>query len=162
MVSTLLYVCIYVCMCAGYLHNETATNKAFEGGWFRTGDLAVRHPNGRFELKDRSKDILISGGENVSTMEVESIFLRHPLIREAALVGMADEKWGEVGCLFVTLRPESDGSKGIAPLPSVLLQWGRERMAGFQTPKKVVFLDEMPKTATGKIQKHLLRQLTNM
>jgi fatty-acyl-CoA synthase len=137
----------------GYLANEDATNETFKGGWFRTGDLGVQHPNGRIEIKDRSKDIIISGGENISSIEIESILLRHPAISEAAVIAMPDEKWGEVPCAFVTLHPNSHTIS-----EDEIIKWARGKMAGFQTPKRIVF-SELPKTSTGKVLKHELRKL---
>jgi fatty-acyl-CoA synthase len=135
----------------GYLKNPRATKEAFEGGYFRSGDLAVRHPDGYIELKDRSKDIIISGGENISTIEVESILYRHPAILEAAVVARPDEKWGETPCAFVTLR---DGASASA---EDIIAFCRQHLAAFKTPKTVVF-GQLPKTSTGKVQKFILRQ----
>jgi fatty-acyl-CoA synthase len=135
----------------GYLKNPRATKEAFEGGYFRSGDLAVRHPDGYIELKDRSKDIIISGGENISTIEVESILYKHPAILEAAVVARPDEKWGETPCAFVTLR---DGASASA---EDLIAFCRRHLAAFKTPKTVVF-GQLPKTSTGKVQKFILRQ----
>jgi fatty-acyl-CoA synthase len=135
----------------GYLKNPEATQKAFKGGWFRTGDLGVMHADGYIELKDRSKDIIISGGENISTIEVESALYRHPDILEAAVVARPDEKWGETPCAFVTLK---DGaSVGEADI----IAFARQHLAGYKVPRKVVF-GPLPKTSTGKIQKFLLRE----
>jgi fatty-acyl-CoA synthase len=135
----------------GYLKNPRATKEAFEGGYFRSGDLAVRHPDGYIELKDRSKDIIISGGENISTIEVESILYRHPAILEAAVVARPDEKWGETPCAFVNLR---DGASASA---EDIIAFCRQHLAAFKTPKTVVF-GQLPKTSTGKVQKFILRQ----
>jgi fatty-acyl-CoA synthase len=135
----------------GYLKNPRATKEAFEGGYFRSGDLAVRHPDGYIELKDRSKDIIISGGENISTIEVESVLYKHPAILEAAVVARPDEKWGETPCAFVTLR---DGASASA---EDLIAFCRQHLAAFKTPKTVVF-GQLPKTSTGKVQKFILRQ----
>jgi fatty-acyl-CoA synthase len=133
------------------LKNPEATQKAFKGGWFRTGDLGVMHADGYIELKDRSKDIIISGGENISTIEVESALYRHPDILEAAVVARPDEKWGETPCAFVTLK---DGaSVGEADI----IAFARQHLAGYKVPRKVVF-GPLPKTSTGKIQKFLLRE----
>ena len=134
----------------GYLKNETATEKAFLGGWFHTGDLGVMHPDGYIELKDRSKDIIISGGENISTIEVESVLYQHPAVAEAAVVAKPDEKWGETPCAFVSLKEETKSSE------EELIQFCRDNLAHFKCPKKVVFT-ELPKTSTGKIQKFVLR-----
>jgi len=136
----------------GYLKNETATEKAFLGGWFHTGDLGVMHPDGYIELKDRSKDIIISGGENISTIEVEGVLYQHPAVAEAAVVAKPDEKWGETPCAFVALKEEAESSE------EELIQFCRDNLAHFKCPKKIVFT-ELPKTATGKIQKFILREL---
>ena len=135
----------------GYFKNPVATKKAFKGGWFRTGDLGVMHQDGYVELKDRSKDIIISGGENISTIEVESALYRHPDILEAAVVARPDEKWGETPCAFVALK---DGRTLAA---SDVVAFAREHLAHFKVPKHVVF-GPLPKTSTGKIQKFLLRE----
>jgi fatty-acyl-CoA synthase len=136
----------------GYLRNPVATEEAFRGGWFHTGDLAVWHPDGYIEVKDRSKDIIISGGENVSSLEVEEVLYRHPAVMEAAVVAKPDPKWGETPCAFVTLKPE-------APSLSVddVIGWCREHLAHFKAPRAVVF-GPLPKTSTGKIQKYVLRE----
>ncbi|KPP99424.1 acyl-CoA synthetase [Marinobacter sp. HL-58] len=135
----------------GYLKNPKATAEALRGGWFHTGDLAVWHPDGYAEIKDRLKDIIISGGENISTIEVEDVLYRHPDILEAAVVARPDEKWGETPCAFVTLKPEAgDVSE------DDIIAFCRERMAGYKIPKTIVF-SELPKTNTGKIQKFVLR-----
>ncbi|MFD3206285.1 acyl-CoA synthetase [Pseudomonas sp. LS_2] len=136
----------------GYLKNPQATQEAFAGGWFHTGDLAVRHPDGYVEIRDRLKDIIISGGENISTIEVEGVLYRHPAVLEAAVVARPDEKWGETPCAFVTLKEgfvETDAAE--------IVRFCREHLAGFKLPKTVVF-GELPKTSTGKIQKYLLRE----
>jgi fatty-acyl-CoA synthase len=135
----------------GYLKNARATKEAFAGGYFRSGDLAVRHPDGYVELKDRSKDIIISGGENISTIEVEAVLYKHPAILEAAVVARPDEKWGETPCAFVTLRD------GASAGPDEIIAFCRKRLAAFKTPKTVVF-GQLPKTSTGKVQKFILRQ----
>jgi fatty-acyl-CoA synthase len=134
----------------GYLKNPSATEKAFAGGWFHTGDLGVMHPNGYIELKDRSKDIIISGGENISTIEVEGVLYRHPAVLEAAVVARPDEKWGETPCAFVTLK---DGADATA---DEIIEFCRGRLARFKCPRTVVF-GPLPKTSTGKIQKFVLR-----
>ena len=135
----------------GYLKNPPATRAAFEGGWFHSGDLAVRHPDNYIEIKDRSKDIIISGGENISSLEVEEVLYRHPAVMEAAVVARHDEKWGEVPCAFVTLKPGA---------PSVdaadIVRWCRDNLAHYKIPKHVVF-GPLPKTSTCKIQKYVLR-----
>ena len=135
----------------GYLKNPAATAEAFEGGWLHTGDLAVMHPDGYVEIKDRSKDIIISGGENISSLEVEEVLYRHPKVMEAAVVAKPDEIWGESVCAFVTLTPHDEGTT-----PEELIDWCRNNMAHFKAPKTVVF-GPLPKTATGKIQKYELR-----
>ena len=135
----------------GYLKNKTATEKAFLGGWFHTGDLGVMHPDGYIELKDRSKDIIISGGENISTIEVEGVLYQHPAVAEAAVVAKPDEKWGETPCAFVALKEEAESSE------EELIQFCRDNLAHFKCPKKIVFT-ELPKTSTGKIQKFILRE----
>jgi len=139
----------------GYLKNERATKECFEGGWFHSGDLAVLHTDGRIELKDRSKDIIISGGENISSIEVENIMVTHPRIFEVAVIAMPDEKWGEVPCAFVTLN---ENEKEKTPTESEIIQWCRTKMAAFQSPKRIIFGD-LPKTSTGKVQKNELRKL---
>ena len=135
----------------GYLKNKAATEKAFLGGWFHTGDLGVMHPDGYIELKDRSKDIIISGGENISTIEVEGVLYQHPAVAEAAVVAKPDEKWGETPCAFVSLKEEAKSSE------EELIQFCRDNLAHFKCPKKIVFT-ELPKTSTGKIQKFVLRE----
>ncbi|KIT18137.1 AMP-binding protein [Jannaschia aquimarina] len=132
----------------GYYRNPEATAEAFEGGWFRSGDIAVVHPDGYLQIKDRAKDIIISGGENVSSVEVEGVLMHHPAVDLCAVVAQPDEKWGEVPCAFVETRGEVTEEE--------LIAFARERLAGFKTPKRVVF-GELPKTSTGKIQKFELR-----
>jgi fatty-acyl-CoA synthase len=134
----------------GYLKNSAATDQAFRGGWYHTGDLAVMHPDGYAEVKDRSKDIIISGGENVSSIEIEGALYRHPAVLEAAVVARPDEKWGETPCAFVTLKDGADAS------PEDLMAHCRTLLAGFKIPRTVLF-GPLPKTSTGKIQKHVLR-----
>jgi fatty-acyl-CoA synthase len=136
----------------GYLKNPQATQEAFAGGWFHTGDLGVMHPDGYIELKDRSKDIIISGGENISTIEVEAVLYRHPDVLEAAVVARPDEKWGETPCAFVMLK---DGAR---TTDAELMAFCREHLAHFKCPRTVVFAS-LPKTSTGKIQKFVLRDL---
>jgi len=136
----------------GYLKSPAATDEAFRNGWFHTGDLGVTHPDGYIEVKDRSKDIIISGGENISSLEVEEILTRHPAVREVAVVAKPDPYWGETPCAFVALR---DGAA--APSATELMQWCKGEMAGFKRPRHIVF-GELPKTATGKVQKYVLRQ----
>jgi len=135
----------------GYLKNPTATAEAFEGGWFHTGDLGVWHPDGYIELKDRSKDIIISGGENISTIEVEDVLYKHPAVLEAAVVGRPDATWGETPCAFVTLKPNAEATA------EDLIAFCRANMARFKVPKTVVFAT-LPKTSTGKMQKYVLRE----
>jgi fatty-acyl-CoA synthase len=135
----------------GYLKNPRATEEAFAGGWFRTGDLGVMHPDGYIELKDRSKDIIISGGENISTIEVEGVLYRHPCVLEAAVVARPDLMWGETPCAFVTLKPEATATAG------EIIAFCREHLAHFKAPRTVVF-GPLPKTSTGKIQKFVLRE----
>ncbi|HEX3883434.1 MAG TPA: acyl-CoA synthetase [Stellaceae bacterium] len=135
----------------GYLKNPKATEEAFAGGWFHSGDLAVRHEDGYVEIKDRSKDIIISGGENISTIEVEDALYRHPAIMEAAVVARPDPQWGETPCAFVTLK---DGADATA---ADIIAFCRTRMAHFKAPRHVVF-GPLPKTSTGKIQKFVLRE----
>lgn len=135
----------------GYLKDPEATAAAFSGGWFHSGDLAVMHPDGYVQVKDRLKDIIISGGENVSSVEVEKALYRHPAVADAAIVAMRDEKWGEVPCAFVELKKGADASE------DEIVAFCRERLAGFKCPKKVVF-GALPKTATGKIKKYELRK----
>jgi fatty-acyl-CoA synthase len=136
----------------GYLKNLRATEEAFRGGWFHTGDLAVVDPDGYVKIKDRSKDIIISGGENISTIEVEDVLYRHPQVLEAAVVARPDEKWGETPCAFVTLRVG-----GEAVSEAQIIAYCREHLAHFKCPRKVVF-GPLPKTSTGKIQKNVLRE----
>jgi fatty-acyl-CoA synthase len=136
----------------GYLKNPRATDEAFRGGWYHSGDLGVCHPDGYIEVKDRAKDIIISGGENISSLEVEEVLYRHPKVLEAAVVARPDDKWGETPCAFVTLR-EGAGSVTAEDIMS----WCRDRMARFKVPRTVVF-GALPKTSTGKIQKFVLRQ----
>lgn len=135
----------------GYLKNPEATAEAFRGGWFHTGDLAVWHADGYVEIKDRLKDIIISGGENISTIEVEDTLYKHPAVLEAAVVARPDEKWGETPCAFVALKPGQGSTR-----EADIIQWCREHLAGFKVPKTVIF-GELPKTSTGKIQKYVLR-----
>jgi fatty-acyl-CoA synthase len=135
----------------GYLKNAKATEEAFRGGWFHSGDLAVWHADGYIEVKDRAKDIIISGGENISSLEVEEVLYRHPKVLEAAVVARPDEKWGETPCAFVTLREGADAASA-----EEIIGWCRDHMAHFKTPRTIVF-GPLPKTSTGKIQKFLLR-----
>jgi fatty-acyl-CoA synthase len=135
----------------GYLKNPDATKEAFKGGWFHSGDLVVVHPDGYFEVKDRLKDIVISGGENISTVEVEGVLYRHPAVLEAAVVAMPHPKWGETPCAFVTLK---DGAQATS---EDIVKFCREHLAGFKVPNRIVF-SSLPKTSTGKIQKFVLRE----
>ncbi|MGH1462195.1 MAG: acyl-CoA synthetase [Neptuniibacter sp.] len=139
----------------GYLKNPETTAEAFSGGWFHSGDLAVWHADGYIEIKDRSKDVIISGGENISSIEVEDVLYRHPMIQEAAVVAKSDEKWGETPCAFVALKDEE---REITE--KEIIEFCREHMAHFKTPKNIVF-GPLPKTSTGKIQKFLLRDRAN-
>jgi fatty-acyl-CoA synthase len=135
----------------GYYREPEATARAFQGGWFHSGDAAVVHPDGYCEIRDRLKDVIISGGENISSIEVEGVLLRHPAIREVAVVGMPHEKWGEAPHAFVVLEP------GASLTEEELREFARARLAGFKLPKGLTILSELPKTATGKIQKYVLR-----
>jgi len=135
----------------GYLKNPSASEKAFHGGWFHTGDLGVMHPDGYIQLKDRSKDIIISGGENISSIEVEDVLFKHPKVAAAAVVAAPDDKWGETPCAFIELRADETVS------PEEIIAWARNHLAHFKCPRHVVF-GPLPKTSTGKIQKYLLRE----
>jgi fatty-acyl-CoA synthase len=135
----------------GYLKNEGATQEAFAGGWFHSGDLAVIQPDGYIKIKDRSKDIIISGGENISSIEVEDVLYRHPAVMAAAVVAMPSEKWGETPCAFIELRP------GAVVGEQEIIAHCKQHLAGFKVPRAIVF-SELPKTSTGKIQKFELRQ----
>jgi fatty-acyl-CoA synthase len=137
---------------AGYWRRPAETADALRGGWLRTGDIAVVDPDGYLTLVDRKKDLIISGGENVSTVEVEHAIAAHPAVHEVAVVGVPDERWGEVPKAWVALRP------GAVLDEAALIAFTRERLAGFKTPKSVVFVDELPHGGTGKIMKHDLRQ----
>jgi 3-(methylthio)propionyl---CoA ligase len=136
----------------GYLKNKSATEKAFAGGWFHSGDLGVMHPDGYVQLKDRSKDIIISGGENISSIEVEEALYKHPAVQAAAVVAKPDEKWGETPCAFVELKPGATATR------EELIDWCRKHLAGYKCPRFVVFA-ELPKTSTGKVQKFKLRDV---
>jgi len=136
----------------GYLKNPEATAEAFRGGYFHSGDIAVQHPDGYLQIADRAKDIIISGGENISSVEVEGVLMRHPAVLLCAVVAKPDDKWGETPCAFVELKDGAEASE------SELIAFARDRLAGFKTPKTVVFQD-LPKTSTGKIQKFELRQI---
>jgi len=135
----------------GYLKNKKSTDAAFAGGWFHSGDLGVKHPDGYVQLRDRSKDIIISGGENISSIEVEDALFQHPAVALAAVVARPDEKWGETPCAFVELRP------GASATEAELIAWCQERLARYKCPRTVVFA-EIPKTSTGKVQKYALRE----
>jgi fatty-acyl-CoA synthase len=135
----------------GYYNDPEATAKAFEGGWFHSGDGAVIQPDGYVQIRDRIKDVIISGGENISSIEVEGVLLRHPAVSEAAVVGLPDDKWGEAPHAFVILK------SGATATGEELRQFARDRLAHFKAPHTVTFVDELPKTATGKIQKYVLR-----
>ena len=137
----------------GYLKNKKATEEAFAGGYFHSGDLGVLHPDGYIQLKDRSKDIIISGGENISSIEVEDVLYKHPAVAFCAVVAKQDEKWGETPCAFVELRP------GATATSDEIIEWCRQGLARYKVPRHVVFT-EVPKTSTGKIQKFKLREMT--
>jgi fatty-acyl-CoA synthase len=136
---------------SGYYHDPEATERAMGDGWFHTGDAAVVHPDGYVEIRDRIKDVIISGGENISSVEVEGTLLRHPAVQEAAIVGLPDERWGETPQAFVVLRD------GQTATEDEIIAFARERLAHFKAPRGVTFVTELPKTATGKIQKYVLR-----
>jgi fatty-acyl-CoA synthase len=135
----------------GYLKNKASTDKAFEGGWFHSGDLGVKYPDGYVQLKDRSKDIIISGGENISSIEVEDALFQHPAVQLAAVVARPDDKWGETPCAFVELKPEMSASA------QELIEWCKGRLARYKCPRHILFM-EIPKTSTGKVQKFMLRE----
>jgi fatty-acyl-CoA synthase len=136
----------------GYLKNKQATQESFAGGWFHSGDLAVLHTDDYIQIKDRSKDIIISGGENISSIEVEDALYKHPAVSAAAVVAKPDDKWGETPCAFV------ETNSGAQVSEADLIAWCREELAGFKCPKNIVFT-ELPKTSTGKIQKFKLREM---
>jgi fatty-acyl-CoA synthase len=136
----------------GYLDNEEATEKAFEGGWYHSGDVAVWHLDGYVEIRDRAKDVIISGGENISTIEVAQVVDQHPAVLECAVVAIPDEKWGERPKAFVTLK------RGREATEEELIDFCRERIAHFKAPAVVEFMAELPKTSTGKVQKFVLRE----
>jgi len=135
----------------GYLKNPDATAEAFAGGYFHSGDIAVQHPNTYIQIQDRAKDIIISGGENISSVEVEGTLMAHPAVSLCAVVAKPDEKWGEVPCAFVELK------EGETVSEAELIAFARKKLAGFKTPKSIIF-QELPKTSTGKIQKFELRK----
>jgi fatty-acyl-CoA synthase len=134
----------------GYLKNPKATRESFEGGWFHSGDLGVLHEDGYIELRDRSKDIIISGGENISTIEVEGVIIKHPAVANVAVVAKPDEKWGETPCAFVVLKPGAEATE------QDIIQHCRANLAAYKCPRYVVFRD-LPMTSTGKVQKFVLR-----
>jgi fatty-acyl-CoA synthase len=136
----------------GYLKNKTSSDAAFAGGWFHSGDLGVMHPDGYIQLKDRSKDIIISGGENISSIEVEDALYKHPAVQAAAVVAKADDKWGETPCAFIELKPGQQASG------EELTAWCKKNLAGYKVPRHIVFA-ELPKTSTGKVQKFKLREM---
>jgi fatty-acyl-CoA synthase len=136
---------------AGYYNDPEATEKALRGGWFHTGDAAAVHPDGYVEIRDRIKDVIISGGENISSVEVEGVLLRHPAVQEVAIVGFPHEKWGEAPHAFVVLHEGARADEG------ELCEFARAKLAHFKAPHSVTFVNELPKTATGKIQKYILR-----
>ena len=136
----------------GYYKNEEATKSAFEGGYFHSGDIAIQHPDSYIQIADRAKDIIISGGENISSVEVEGVLMAHESVSLCAVVAMPDEKWGEVPCAFVELLPNSVANA------DELIDFSRTKIAGFKCPKRIIFR-ELPKTSTGKIQKFELRKL---
>ena len=135
----------------GYLKNKPANDKAFAGGWFHSGDLAVMHPDGYLQLKDRSKDIIISGGENISSIEIEEALLKNEVVSAAAVIAVPDEKWGEVPCAFIEVKDQSQWQEGLAK------QWCASHLASFKIPK-YYFFESIPRTSTGKIQKYILRE----
>ena len=136
----------------GYLKNPTATQNAFEGGWFHTGDVAVVHADGYMQITDRCKDVIISGGENISSVEIEDVLHSHAAVLHAAVVAQPDDKWGEVPCAFIELKSEA-----LFPTEAELIAYCQARLARYKCPNRVIFM-ELPKTATGKIQKFILRQ----
>eukprot|EP00253_Pinus_taeda_P000382 PITA_00382 len=145
----------------GYLKDERSTAKAMEGGWFHTGDVGVIHPDGYLEIKDRSKDIIISGGENISSVEVESVLYSHPMIVEAAVVARPDPFWGETPCAFVSTRgaPSNPNVSRVRVTEADMISFCRERLPHYMVPKTVVFMESLPKTSTGKTQKYVLREM---
>jgi fatty-acyl-CoA synthase len=135
----------------GYLKNKASTAAAFAGGWFHSGDLGVIHPDGYIQIKDRSKDIIISGGENISSIEVEDALYKHPAVQVVAVVAKPDDKWGETPCAFVELKPDATATA------EELIAWCRKHLAAYKCPRYIVF-ETVPKTSTGKIQKFKLRE----
>ena len=144
----------------GYLDDAEATEKAFKGGWFSTGDVACFHENGFVQIKDRAKDLIISGGENISSVEVEGALFKCDLVRDAAVVPMPDKKWGEVPVAFVVLTSGQlpEGREAEADLETKILAFCRQHLAGFKMPKRVEFVQELPKNNTGKLQKMILKE----
>ena len=136
----------------GYFNDPEATAAVMGDGWFHTGDAAVMHPDGYIEIRDRLKDVIISGGENISSVEVEGVLLRHPAVQEAAIVGIPHPRWGEAPFAFIVLKA------GAQATPEDLIAFARQRLAHFKAPHGVEFVAELPKTATGKIQKYVLRK----
>src|SRR2546423_9887802 len=136
---------------AGYYNDPDATEQALREGWLRTGDAAAVHPDGYVEIRDRLKDVIISGGENISSVEVEGVLLRHPAVQEVAIVGMPDDRWGEAPHAFVVLEA------GATATETELRNYARDHLAHFKAPQKIHFVPELPKTATGKVQKYVLR-----
>ncbi len=136
----------------GYLKNQHATEEAMAGGWFHSGDLGVMHPDGYIQLKDRSKDIIISGGENISSIELEDVLYSHPAVQAVSVVAKQDDKWGETPCAFVELKP------GKTATADELIAHCRQHVAHYKAPRHVVF-EELPKTSTGKVQKYVLREM---
>ncbi len=136
----------------GYLKNQQATEEAMAGGWFHSGDLGVMHPDGYIQLKDRSKDIIISGGENISSIELEDVLYSHPAVQAVSVVAKQDDKWGETPCAFVELKP------GKTATADELIAHCRQHVAHYKAPRHVVF-EELPKTSTGKVQKYVLREM---
>ena len=136
---------------AGYYNDPEATAQAMHDGWFHTGDAAVVHADGYVEIRDRLKDVIISGGENISSVEVEGVLLRHPAVQEVAIVGLPHERWGEAPHAFVVLKSDATTTE------DELREFARANLAHFKAPHSVTFIDELPKTATGKIQKYVLR-----
>ncbi|KAJ6684256.1 ACYL-ACTIVATING ENZYME [Salix viminalis] len=143
----------------GYFKDPEATSKAFRNGWFATGDVGVVHPDGYLEIKDRSKDVIISGGENISSVELESVLYRHPRVLEAAVVAIPHPKWGESPCAFISVKKKSNGDTNNIVKESEIIAYCRKNLPRFMVPKRVEFMAELPKTSTGKIQKFQLRAL---
>lgn len=136
---------------SGYFKDLEATEEAFKGGWFRSGDLAVKHPDGYIEVKDRLKDIIISGGENISTIEVETVLYGHPAVLEAAVVAKPDDHWGQTPCAFVKLK------EGFNVSAEDIIKFCRDHLPHYMAPRTVVF-EDLPRTSTGKVQKFILRE----